>query len=340
MLWSNSACERMPLGMGGTRIGENFPIGPRSKHVVHIAAGNMGRIIHLGQLPLLKRCENKSGLVWYESPLLSGVGVPHAFSTRLGGVSAEPFDTLNYQPADCDLSHIDPTAELREPSTGEVDGYAQVRENVERLAAAMGQAATPVRCIWQVHGTNVVDSVALLTPVPKRSPCIVAKADGILTDRTNELVAIRVADCVPILLADDSGKVVAAVHAGWRGLVGGIVPNAVSKLAERSRSNRSTLIAAIGPCISVDHFEVGPEVAEAFMKADLAEAIVDRQPRPHVDLPLAISIQLQRVGLLPDRIDRTDRCSFRDESEFFSHRRDHGRTGRMCAMIGIRSDAP
>lgn len=265
--------------------------------------------------------------------------MPHAFSTRLGGVSAEPFDSLNFQPADCDLSHIDPTAEVTEPSSGKADGYAQVRENVERLASAVGQATTPVRCIWQVHGTDVVDSVALSAPVPERSLCIVAKADGILTSRANELIAVRVADCVPILLAEESGAVVAAVHAGWRGLVGGIVPNAVSKLAERSKRNPSTLIAAIGPCISVEHFEVGPEVAEAFVKADLTEAIVDREPRPHVDLPLAISIQLQRVGLLPDRIDRTDRCSFRDASEFFSHRRDHGRTGRMCALIGCRNDA-
>ena len=99
---------------------------------------------------------------------------------------------------------------------------------------------------------------------------MVAKADTLISANSNELIAVRVADCVPILIANTDGSHVAAVHAGWRGVVADAVSIAVARLAERSGQSPSAFVAAIGPCISAEHFEVGTEVADAFNDADLA----------------------------------------------------------------------
>lgn len=282
---------------------------------------------------MLERFENSQGLVVYRSPLLDSVGVPHAFSTRLGGVSPKPFDTLNFQPADSDVSHLKSPDDVSVADV-EIDDYACVQTNMARLAAAIGREGVPVSCIWQVHGAASVVVPDDVTTHSSRSPRVVAKADAIITADSGQLVAIRVADCVPILLADESGRWVAAVHAGWRGVVDGAAVEAVKRMCMLAGIEPARLSAAIGPCISVEHFEVGHEVAQAFVDADLGDAVDERSPRPHIDLPGAVSQQLMRVGLLRERIDRTDRCTFRDEQEFFSHRRDHGRTGRLCAIIG------
>jgi len=139
---------------------------------------------------------------------------------------------------------------------------------------------------------------------------------------------ILTADCVPILLASADGKKVAAVHAGWRGLVSGVVTEAVDALACR-------FVAAIGPCIGVQRFEVGEEVAEQF---DPRFVRRDLGCRPHVDLRAAAYALLQDLGA--SQIDKTDRCTAHHEQEFFSHRRDVTQrgletTGRMSSVIGL-----
>lgn len=287
---------------------------------------------------MLERRENSNGLVVYRSPLLDRIGVPHGFSTRLGGVSRKPFDTLNFQPADSDVSHLKSPSDA--PATvAETDDYTCVQTNMARLALAIGCEGVPVSCIWQVHGSASVVVPDEIAFQPMRSPHVIAKADAIITADPGRLVSIRVADCVPILLADDTGKYVAAVHAGWRGVVDEAVVKSAERMCELAGIEPSRFIAAIGPCISVEHFEVGHEVAQAFVDANLGEAVEKRTPRPHVDLPGAVAQQLLRLGLPLERIDRTDRCTYRDQDEFFSHRRDNGRTGRMCAIIGCANSS-
>ncbi len=290
---------------------------------------------------MLERIESPDQVVFYRSALLASAGVVHAFSTRLGGVSPKPFGSMNLHPADPDVSHLKTGDEPQPPmNLAPVDTYDHVRSNMARLTAAIGCEHLPVSCIWQVHGSASVVVPDDLTVVRSHSPRVVAKADAIITSAPDGLVAVRVADCVPILLADEAGSCVAAVHAGWRGVVDGAVVKAIKRMCTHANLDSANLLAAIGPCISVEHFEVGIEVAQAFAEANLAEAVEDRSPRPHVDLPLAVSIQLVRAGLTTERIDRTDRCTFRDEAEFFSHRRDQGRTGRLCAIIGCRGVRP
>lgn len=190
-----------------------------------------------------------------------------------------------------------------------------------RVAEARAQHVTFGR---QVHGSGVwlLDG--------DRAP---READALVSRQTDTLVAVVTADCVPILMADESGDRVAAVHAGWRGLVAGVLPAALSALD----SHRA--VAAIGPCLSLERFEVGPEVALQFEQAGLGETVYTNfGPKPHIDLRSAAAIQLERAGVT--RIDCSSRCTW-DEPELYSYRRDvtHGgapRTGRLAAVIGVR----
>jgi YfiH family protein len=256
---------------------------------------------------MLNRRTTPEGLVYYVSPLLETAGARHGFSTRLGGVSAGPFASLNFG---------NPAGEIRDPDE-------HLDENHRRLFAALGCGGAQLVRLHQVHGATVVDARGALD-----SP----KADGLVSDDPGLAISVRTADCVPVLLSDGSAKVVAAVHAGWRGVVAGVVPRAVEAL-------RGRVLAAIGPSIGYDAFEVGPEVLEQFEARFGPDAPLRRRAdgKGHVDLRAAIHRQLREAGLEEEAIDTTDRCTFRDGDEFFSHRRENGLTGRMIAVIAAKA---
>jgi len=257
---------------------------------------------------MLERVEHDNGVVTYQSPLLREWRIVHAFTTRIGGVSREPYDTLN-------LGVL-----TKGPGS---DANTSVAENFRRVRAALGVEKHFRVEAHQVHEASVWEAPD--KPVKwADAPC----ADAIVTDRPGRLLCIRTADCVPILLATTDGQHVAAVHAGWRGLVAGVIEAAVGRLPRPA-------VAAIGPCISAEHFEVGEQVAQHFEAAH-----VDRsRDRPHVDLPGAAAARLRARGV--KHIDTTGRCTYRDADAFFSHRRDvthrgQADTGRMAALIAAR----
>ena len=307
---------------------------------------------------MLQRIQHGNGLVTYQSPLLEKAEVPHAFTTRLGGVSPPPFDSLNFQPASRSVAHLGPgpTVVMREAgplpqqvdkgsaspplhsSAPPADQYETVVENFRRVAMALGCPDRRTVCVWQVHGKEVCVWPGQANDVTPGDPTtVVAQADALVSADAKVLISVRVADCVPVLLADRTGSVVAAIHAGWRGVVGQIIEATLACLRDQFQLSPKDLLTAIGPCISAEHFEVGQEVAAAFEAADLAAAIRrDFQPRPHIDLQQALALQLERAGVPVEQIDRNDRCTFADRGEFYSHRRDEGRTGRMAAVIGAR----
>ena len=251
-----------------------------------------------------------NGVVYYASPLLERVGVPHAFSTRLGGTSPAPFDSLNLgNPNGCDAQ----------------DSYDRIWENYRLLQAAARCAGGELCHVHQVHGAAVVPVRA------GESFDTSCKADALVGGDPARVLSVRVADCVPVLLAGGDGRTVAAVHAGWRGVVAGVVPAALEQL----NGSGGGAVAAVGPCIGHEAFEVGPEVLDAFQAAFGASAPVRRRPdgKGSVDLREAVRLQLVAAGVAADRIDVSDRCSYRDADEFFSHRRENGVTGRMAAII-------
>lgn len=261
---------------------------------------------------MLSRRTSDEGVVYYVSPLLERIGVPHAFSTRLGGISAKPFDSLNLGNPSDNTRHDDPD---------------RIAENYARLRRAMACQDRTWCFVRQVHGGECLRAVA--GEVFENGRC----ADAMICDDAAKLLSIRVADCVPILIASRDGQTVAAIHAGWRGIVAQVIGRTVEHLRGRA------LVAAIGPCIGFDNFEVGTEVLEAFARLFSDDPPLRRASngKGQVDLREAAARQLIASGISRQAIDSTDRCTFRHAEEFFSHRRDHGVTGRMAAVIAART---
>jgi purine-nucleoside/S-methyl-5'-thioadenosine phosphorylase / adenosine deaminase len=200
----------------------------------------------------------------------------------------------------------------------------------ERMARAAGLAGARVVTLQQVHGARVLAVGPAALPAPEE------EADGLVSERADVLVGVHTADCVPVLLARADGRRVAAVHAGWRGLVAGVIPRALAVLGPGPR------LAAIGACLSCERFEVGPEVVEAFERAELGAAI-HRVPgaRSHIDLRAAAARQLAAGGV--ELVETSDRCTYEHAAEFYSHRRDvthggRGRTGRLSALVAARPE--
>ena len=274
-------------------------------------------------------------------PLQSGVldHVPHAFSTRPGGVSvatpAADFSSLNFGNPGELTEHRDPPG--------------NIARNFELLAGAIGGRGREIVQVHQVHGAgvHVVRRGERAHPTAHDT-----KADAVVTDDPARLLAVRVADCCPILLASGDGSVVGAVHAGWRGVVcengsgAGTATEAGTGrwgvLAPVVASMRSlgagSIRAAIGPCISAASFEVGPEVLEAFGAVfgsgceRRGLVWVGDGGKGFVNLQACLRVQLEALGV--EVIDTVARCTVAEPELFFSHRRERGRTGRMVGMIG------
>ena len=156
-------------------------------------------------------------------------------------------------------------------------------------------------------------------------------ADALLATGPREVVAVRTADCVPVLLADPRSGLVAAIHAGWRGLELDVVGATIRRVVDRG-IRTDDLIAAIGPAIGPNAFEIGPDVAARLTEAGLGSAVIPGDPRPHADLHLAARILLHDAGVGESRIDGHPICTH-DDPRFFSYRRSGNRAGSHLAAI-------
>jgi YfiH family protein len=245
------------------------------------------------------------------SSRLAELGFAHGFSVRTGGVSGCPYDSLNLG-----------------RSVGDDD--ACVSENHARLAEEIGYAVADLFEVTQVHGAEVVT----VTDDDGRRATRGVEADALVTRDPGLALGIRVADCVPVLLADPKSGFVGAAHAGWRGVVAGVLPATVAAM-QALGAMPDRLLAVIGPHIRVGHFEVGDEVANALVEvAPGVEEVIDRSgERPHVSLVSVVRAQLEAADVLPARIDDVGGCTYEDAARFYSHRRDRGRTGRHLAVI-------
>jgi YfiH family protein len=266
----------------------------------------------------LEEIEDSSGVRWLRSPLLHAAAVRHAFSTRVGGVSAPPFDSLNLGLA---------------AAPGEPDAPEAIAENRRRLAAAVGDAGLPWVLSRQVHGRAVHCSVGPVEPI--RDPRLLPAADAIVSASAGRLLSVRVADCLPILIACPRRGAAAAVHAGWRGLVAGVVDAAIEALCAMG-CDPSDLLVAVGPAIGAAAYEVGAEVLQAFDEAGRGAAVLRDRATQRLDLVATLRGQLEALGIAADRIDGGDRCTHADPARFFSYRRDGARSGRLAAVIEPR----
>ena len=235
-------------------------------------------------------------------------GVRALSTQRPGGASTGPYASFNLG------DHVG-------------DAPEAVAENRRRLAAAAGLPAEP---LWlrQIHGANVADLDAASVPS--------APADAAFTRRRGRVCTILTADCLPVLLAAETGEWVAAAHAGWRGLAAGVIEatvTAVRAAAGAADLPPAKLLAWLGPAIGPRHFEVGAEVREALLAADAgAEAafVPNARGRFMADLAQLTRRRLAALGI--DRIYGGNECTFEDAEHYFSHRRD-GVTGRQATLI-------
>lgn len=237
------------------------------------------------------------GVRWLEADL---GGARAAFSTRLGGVSQPPFDSLNLGI----LTDDDPEA---------------VTENRRRLAGALGHEPEQIVFALQVHGTRLLRHSE--PPDTAIADGGIAEADGHVVTEPGLVPFVFVADCLPVALYGPGG--LALVHAGWRGLAGGIVGAA----AEAVEAERAAIGPGIGPC----RYEVGEEVLGAF--AGLGEGVARRRM---LDLPEVARRLLAAAGV--DRVESAGLCTSCERELFFSHRRDQGRTGRQAGIAWIEEE--
>lgn len=225
-----------------------------------------------------------------------------ASTTRQGGVSAPPYDRLNL------ADHVG-------------DDPAFVAENRRRLMAAVGY---PIEPAWleQVHGNRVVAAEACCEPIA---------ADVAWTRKPGQPCVVMTADCLPVLLCDRAGMVVASAHAGWRGLAGGVISAAVGSMDAQP----AELLAWLGPAIGPGSFEVGEEVRAAFLGLDGGNAGCFR-PSPAgrwlADLYELARRQLRNLGV--KGVYGGSWCTFTEPERFFSYRREN-RTGRMATFIWL-----
>jgi YfiH family protein len=241
-------------------------------------------------------------------------GVVAAFTGRAGGTSEGPWATLNLG--------------LR---VG--DDLRRVLANRRRVATVLGLAGRPWALARQVHSATIlrVDAGRLGQGPPEARPPL-GEGDGLVTTDPTVVLAVLTADCAPVLLADPAAGVVGAVHAGWRGLAAGVVEAGVAALAELGADPAGS-VGLVGPAVGGCCYEVGPEVRDA-VGGRLPDALAaTRGGRPALDPAAGAAQALRRAGVGQVRV--AGECSFDLEERFFSHRRDHGRSGRQAGIVAL-----
>lgn len=261
----------------------------------------------------------EAGLSVLRSELLAPL--PHGFSTRPGGVSPAPWDSLNLG-----------------PSRG--DDPENVRENYRRFCAVLGTAPEQAVLSQQTHTTNLRRVTAEDAGKGLIRPRDYRDVDALMTDVPGLALTVFSADCGVILLHDPVHAAIAAVHAGWRGCAAGILEKTVQAMADTFGSDPAAMVAAVGPSIGPCCFETDDDVPEAMTAALGAEAapyLERRGIKWHVDLAGLNRQWLLRAGLAPEHIDVCGLCTACRRDLFWSHRKMGQARGAQIAMISLKS---
>jgi hypothetical protein len=253
---------------------------------------------------------------YYTFASLDDLGVAQAVFTRAGGVSPAPWASLN-------LGGL----------VG--DDIERVKENRWRAFQAAGRKLETMYDVWQVHGAEVVCTDA---PRPLTSPHL--KADAMLTDRAEVTLLMRFADCTPILLYDPRRRVAGMAHAGWQGTVKRTAAAAVKAMVARYGCAAADIYAGIGPAIGKSQYEVGAEVITQVNVAfggdasSLLAPVAGKEGKALFDLWEANRLVLEQCGV--KNIEIAGICTASNLTDWYSHRKENGNTGRFGALIGIR----
>ncbi|OGP16055.1 MAG: hypothetical protein A2054_05950 [Deltaproteobacteria bacterium GWA2_55_10] len=248
-----------------------------------------------------------NGIKFFSSPLF-GEGVVHGFLTRLGGVSAPPYESLNFDARDTDLKE-------------------NVEENRSRFFNTFG--VERLMTVSQVHGSTVF---RLNGDLPGALP----EADAIITNTNGAAIGMLTADCLPVLIHDPVNRAIGAVHAGWKGTALGVTINTVKEMGRAYGSKPGDLIAALGPAIGPCCYKVGENVMEEFLKNWRGlDSFVPLEDGLRLDLGAENLSQLLYMGVPEKNISGSAPCTSCTR-DFFSYRRDNGRTGRQLSFIMLK----
>lgn len=258
--------------------------------------------------------QQKNGLRFYQFDIFSPA-ISHGVFTRQGGVSPVPWESLNL-------------------SISVGDDQTRVIENRNRVFDALDRNPASLHDAHLVHGVDVILADA---PRPANQP--IQKADILITDNPEVSLFMRYADCVPLLFHDPKQSVIALSHAGWMGTVKGVAEVTVKAMVEHYHCQPENIVAGIGPSISVDHYEIGEDVASQFrekFKNDSEKILQTRDNKLYLDLWTANTIQLRKVGV--EQIQVSGLCTACHLDDWFSHRAEKGRTGRFGVLMALTKD--
>jgi polyphenol oxidase len=231
-----------------------------------------------------------------EAPELSMSGIKHGFFGRKGGVSEGLYASLN-----CGL--------------GSNDDAVRVRENRGRAASHLGIDADHLLTVYQIHSPDVF---VVTAPWPRGEQ---PKADAMVTNRKGIALSVLAADCTPVLFADAQARVIGSAHAGWKGALGGVVDQTVAAM-EKLGATRAGIRAVVGPCISQESYEVGPEFRERFLETDKDNAAFfragARAQHWQFDLPGYVVRRAKALGIA---VANRTRCTYINGEDYFSYRR-------------------
>jgi polyphenol oxidase len=258
------------------------------------------------------RFHRSGDLAYLTFPAFEELGLIHGVFARSGGVSPAPWASLNM-------------------STTVGDSRENVRENHRRALAALGRDPASAHDTWLVHGTEVV-----IANTPRQADAPPVKADILLTDRSEVTLLMRFADCTPILLFDPVRRVIGFAHGGWQGTIRKVAQVAVEAMQAYYGSKPEDICAVIGPAICVEHYPVGAEVVEQAHAAfgEAADELFERgNGQAHFDLWKANRYVLELAGVR--NIEISGICTASDTQQWFSHRAEHGQTGRFGAFMAL-----
>ncbi len=251
--------------------------------------------------------------------LCSFPNISHFVTTRKGGYSEDTFSSFNCAP----YSGDDPV---------------KVKHNQEVLCTKLGGQPFQLIIPFQTHGTTIraIDPF-FLTLYPEEQQRRLQGVDALITNQKGFCLCVSTADCVPALLYDPVNKAIAVIHAGWRGTVGRIMSQTLDMMEQTYNTDPKDVLANIGPSISLNAFEVGEDVYDAFQKAgfNMSEISLwkEETQKYHIDLWEANRLQLIDRGVLSDNIEVSGICTYEQHERFFSARRLGLKSGRILSGI-------
>jgi len=252
---------------------------------------------------------HNNGVVYFTFPVLDDLGIIHAFFMRYGGVSSEPWKSLNL-------------------ATSVGDSRVNVIENRRRITESLGLEQDSIYDVWQVHSNKV-----MVTTHPRDLETSHKKADAIITDNPQVSLMMLFADCVPIIFYAKNRNLAAIAHAGWQGTVKDIVGNTIEELIQRFLCDPDEIVACIGPAICTNHYPVGIDVIKSIKELFDAETDVGyyKDEQFYLDLPHANELLIRQKGV--NQVYQSGICTAENTSDWFSHRGEAGNTGRFAAVM-------